>query len=73
MISIFHFLAAFGCLVGLVVGAVAGHAHFGWWGALFGVPGGYAGLVIGRLPRLISVLILRRSQSADSPEVKEAE
>jgi hypothetical protein len=66
MISPFHILAFVCSVVGLVFGAAVGHAHFGWWGILLGVPGAYIGLVIGRLPRFIGLMILRRSASADS-------
>jgi hypothetical protein len=66
MITIFH-VFAFGCsIVGLVSGAAVGHAYFGWWGVLFGIPGAYAGLVTGRIPRFIGVMILRRKESTDS-------
>ena len=66
MITIFH-VFAFACsVVGLVTGAAVGHAYFGIWGLVFGILGTYIGLVAGRLPRFIGVMILRRKGSADS-------
>lgn len=65
MISIFHFIALFCAISGLVFGAAAGHAYFGWWGVLLAIPGAYFGLVIGRLPRVIIASILRRRENAD--------
>jgi len=66
MITIFHVFAFACCVVGLVSGAAVGHAYFGWWGVLLGIPGAYIGLVIGRIPRFIGVMILRRKGSTDS-------
>jgi hypothetical protein len=47
MITIIHFFVFACCMIGLVFGGVAGHAHFGWWGILFAVPGAYLGLLLG--------------------------
>jgi hypothetical protein len=66
LITIFHFFAFACSVVGLVSGAAVGHAYFGWWGVLFGIPGAYIGLVVGRLPRFIGLMILRRRGSTDS-------
>ena len=66
MITIFH-VFGFACsVVGLVSGAAVGHVYFDWWGVLFGIPGAYVGVVIGRLPRFIGLMILRRKGRADS-------
>lgn len=64
MITIFHVLAFLGCAVGLVLGAVFGHMAFGWPGTLVGISlGAYLGLLLGRLPRVIAILVLRESQT----------
>ena len=71
MISLFHVFAFVCCVIGLVFGAVLGRAHFGWWGVLLGLPlGAYVGLVLGRLPRLVGVLILRRTRGTSAPHKK---
>lgn len=73
MISIFHVVAFVGCVVGLFFGAVFGHKTFGWFGTVLGLPlGAYIGLVIGRLPRVVAVWILRRRQAGvgSQPEVR---
>ena len=65
MISIFHVVAFVGCVVGLASGAILGRMALGWIGVLLGIPlGAYLGLVIGRLPRVIAALILRRRQAS---------
>ena len=71
MISLFHVLAFVCSIIGLVFGAVVGRAHFGWWGVALGIPlGAYAGLVLGRLPRFVGALILRRRASLGVPDKK---
>jgi hypothetical protein len=71
MISLFHVFAFVCFVIGLVFGAVIGRAHFGWWGVLLGIPfGAYVDLVLGRLPRLVGVLILRRRGSTGVPSTK---
>lgn len=68
MITIFHFIAFSGAVLGLVTGIVIGAKFYGWIGGAVGaVVGAYIGLVLGRLPRLIAVLFLRRSSKNTRP------
>jgi len=66
VITLFHISAFVGCLLGAIYGAASGHAHFGWWGVLLGIPGAYLGLVVGRLPRILGVIFLRQREGANS-------
>jgi hypothetical protein len=70
MISLFHVFTCVCSAVGLVLGAAVGHAYFGWWGILFGFPGAYIGLVLGRLLRIVAAIISRRIERADSANKK---
>jgi hypothetical protein len=71
MISLFHVSAFICSAIGLVFGALVGRAHFGWWGVLLGIPlGAYVGLVLGRLPRFVGALILRRRANTGVPDKK---
>jgi len=55
VITLFHVLTFGFCLMGLIGGGILGHASFGWWGTFAGALfGAYAGLVIGRLFRLLA-------------------
>ena len=67
MITLFHFFAFLVSIVGLVLGAVFGSKFFGWIGGILGaVLGAYIGLVLGRLPRALAILFLRRSDKKAS-------
>jgi hypothetical protein len=63
MISMFHVFAALVCLVGLVGGAVYGARTFGFLGGVVGaLLGAYLGLALGRIPRVITELVVERQQ-----------
>jgi len=69
MITLFHFFAFLVSIAGLVLGAVFGSKLFGWIGGILGAGfGAYISLVLGRLPRVLAIFLLRRSDKKASPD-----
>jgi ribose/xylose/arabinose/galactoside ABC-type transport system permease subunit len=60
MYTLFDFLVHVCCLIGAWLAGKYGYAQFGWWGALGGIALGLiAGLVIGRLPLVATLALVR--------------
>jgi hypothetical protein len=61
MFTIFHLLELTGAVVGIVAGAALGHKWLGWIGAAVGgVAGFFTGHILGRLPYVIALGMLKR-------------
>jgi len=60
MYTLFDFLVHVCCLIGAWFAGKYGYVNFGWWGALGGIAlGGIAGALIGNLPLIATLALVR--------------